>query len=209
MVCRLRQMGVNAYGADICLDNQTDVLRLIPTESEYRFPFSDCMFDAVISCSVLEHVTNLSEAAAEMYRVLKPGGFCLHFFPPKFRPIEDHTLVPFGGIFQGYIWLLLWSFIGLRNSFGKNRTTIENARHNYIFLKEKTAYRSRKELRIQMSRYFTRVLFVERFHIQHSYGRIQLLRPLVRIAPPLADLYSAFHLRVLFCEKSPVLSNYP
>jgi ubiquinone/menaquinone biosynthesis C-methylase UbiE len=205
LVRRLRELGFEAYGTDILLKEQDDTLRLIRNGNQYRFPFADRMFDAIISCSVLEHVKNLSEAVAEMHRVLKPGGFCLHFFPPKLRPIEAHTFVPFAGVFQSYAWLLFWSLIGVRNSFGKTRTFVKNAQHNYEFLHKKTAYQSRRELREHMSQYFDRVLFVERHHVKHSYGRVRAIHPIVHIVPQLASLYSAFHLTVLFCD-SPIKS---
>ncbi|HBF29142.1 class I SAM-dependent methyltransferase [Rhizobium sp.] len=38
-------------------------------------PFADNTFDAVIAMHMLYHVPNPAEAIAEMYRVLKPGGF--------------------------------------------------------------------------------------------------------------------------------------
>ncbi len=38
-------------------------------------PFSDGVFDAVISEAVLEHVSNPQKVVQEMYRVLKPGGY--------------------------------------------------------------------------------------------------------------------------------------
>ena len=38
-------------------------------------PFADNVFDAVISEAVLEHVHNPQMVVAEMYRVLKPGGY--------------------------------------------------------------------------------------------------------------------------------------
>lgn len=41
----------------------------------HRLPFSDAVFDAVISEAVLEHVSNPKQVVEEMYRVLKPGGY--------------------------------------------------------------------------------------------------------------------------------------
>ena len=200
-VGQLRTFGFQAYGVDITLDQETEFLRCIPKDSEYYIPFDDSTFDVIVSMSVLEHVKNLSKAVSEMWRVLKPGGCCLHYFPPKFRPIEGHLFVPLGGWLQAYPWLLFWSYLGVRNSFGKTRPYKENAILNYNFLKEKTAYRSKKELRESFSSCFKAVSFVERYQIKHSYGRARFLYPLVRLFPPIASLYSSLHLRVLFCEK--------
>ena len=47
----------------------TDVI--CPNE---ELPFLDCVFDAVFSLNVLEHVANPSKSARELLRVLKPGG---------------------------------------------------------------------------------------------------------------------------------------
>ena len=41
----------------------------------HNLPFADATFDAVISEAVLEHVRNPKRVVAEMYRVIKPGGY--------------------------------------------------------------------------------------------------------------------------------------
>src|SRR5712692_803886 len=119
MVYQWRNLGFNAFGVDIKLTMQDAFLRLIPNEGKYRIPFEDETFDFIFSNQVLEHVKNLPNALSEMYRVLKAGGFSLHFFPPRLKPIEPHILVPFAGVFQAYPWLLFWSLLGVRNSFQK------------------------------------------------------------------------------------------
>jgi SAM-dependent methyltransferase len=49
-------------------------------------PFADRAFDAVFSSNVLEHVADLPRLAAEMRRVLQPGGRCVHILPtPAWR----------------------------------------------------------------------------------------------------------------------------
>ncbi len=39
--------------------------------------FSDGFFDTAVNVAVLHHVPNVSRVLAELFRVLKPGGFCL------------------------------------------------------------------------------------------------------------------------------------
>lgn len=48
-----------------------------------KLAYPDCIFDAVISISVIEHISgdNDSRAISEMWRVLKPGGRLLLTFP--------------------------------------------------------------------------------------------------------------------------------
>lgn len=44
-------------------------------------PFGDGVFDVVFSSNVLEHVHDLSSMNAEIKRVLKSSGFCVHVMP--------------------------------------------------------------------------------------------------------------------------------
>lgn len=47
----------------------------------HNLPLGDNSVDAVICIAVLEHVENPQLAVKEIYRVLKPGGFCFIFAP--------------------------------------------------------------------------------------------------------------------------------
>jgi SAM-dependent methyltransferase len=47
----------------------------------HHMPFPDNALDAIICMSVLEHVENPIEAARELHRVLKPGGYCFVYVP--------------------------------------------------------------------------------------------------------------------------------
>lgn len=47
----------------------------------HALPFPDNSIDAIICISVLEHVENPIKAFEEMYRVLKPGGYCFIYVP--------------------------------------------------------------------------------------------------------------------------------
>jgi SAM-dependent methyltransferase len=53
---------------------------------DQKLPFQDAVFDAILSLNVLEHVTDPFQSAAELIRVLKPGGklyCCVPFLQPE------------------------------------------------------------------------------------------------------------------------------
>ncbi|MBX2866360.1 methyltransferase domain-containing protein [Candidatus Kaiserbacteria bacterium] len=47
----------------------------------HNLPFEDDSVDALLCIAVLEHVENPIQAAKEMYRVLKPGGYLFVYVP--------------------------------------------------------------------------------------------------------------------------------
>ena len=55
-----------------------------------RLPYVDDAFDLVLSHEVIEHVANDRMTAAEMVRVLKPGGRAVVFAPNRWYPFETH-----------------------------------------------------------------------------------------------------------------------
>jgi SAM-dependent methyltransferase len=63
-------------------------------------PFASHRFDAAVLCLVLEHLDELESVAAEVSRLLRPGGrlCCVLNHPltqtPGSGPIEDHTVDP-------------------------------------------------------------------------------------------------------------------
>jgi 2-polyprenyl-3-methyl-5-hydroxy-6-metoxy-1,4-benzoquinol methylase len=46
-----------------------------------KIPFDDHSFDIVFSSNVLEHIADINGFQAEIKRVLKPDGYCLHLIP--------------------------------------------------------------------------------------------------------------------------------
>ncbi len=57
--------------------------------AEY-LPYASNRFDTILSNEVIEHVADDRLAAAEMVRVLKPGGRIVLFCPNRWYPVEQH-----------------------------------------------------------------------------------------------------------------------
>lgn len=55
-------------------------------------PFPDNFFDLALSHEVLEHVSDDARAAAEIARVLRPGGRAVIFVPNRLWPWETHGI---------------------------------------------------------------------------------------------------------------------
>jgi len=55
-------------------------------------PFPANTFDFVFSNEVIEHVQDDAQYAAEMVRVVKPGGRLLIFCPNRWYPVEQHGI---------------------------------------------------------------------------------------------------------------------
>ncbi|MBZ0286595.1 MAG: methyltransferase domain-containing protein [Anaerolineae bacterium] len=53
-------------------------------------PYRSNLFDAIVSNEVIEHVADDHAAAAEIVRVLKPGGRAVIFVPNRWYPFETH-----------------------------------------------------------------------------------------------------------------------
>lgn len=210
---------IDAYGCDVDFDQPTydqDVLvglratnRVRPIEMEkrddskrvmglspaaadfYRFPFDADMFDVVISNQVLEHVDNYAEMVAELQRVIKPGGVCLHMFPGPFVLIEGHTNIPFGGAFNPDWWLKLCAYSGVRMWHHKGKSARDTFAWTRDYLDHRVNYLSESELIKAFARSFD-VHFVE--------DELFKINPRARIFLH-PTLYRHFRGRILFGER--------
>ncbi len=97
---RLEKRGIDITGIDVN-PNASDVAgsdRVIHMSAE-SLEFSDDEFDAIVSVHAIEHIPGLEEAAAEMARVLKPGGRALYIYPAE--PIMGLFAIPTSIILHG------------------------------------------------------------------------------------------------------------
>ncbi len=69
--------GVDVPTSRIALASDTQVYRKITVYSGKKLPFKDKNFSTVVSNCVFEHIPDMPKSAREIYRVLKPGGFCV------------------------------------------------------------------------------------------------------------------------------------
>ena len=74
--------------------------------SEMTFPNN--YFDGIVTIETLEHVPDLTKAAVEMARVLKPGGELLITVPNRWFPFENHGMRIGGWEKHGRIPLLTY-----------------------------------------------------------------------------------------------------
>ncbi|MFQ5506174.1 MAG: class I SAM-dependent methyltransferase [Planctomycetota bacterium] len=57
-----------------------------------EMPYAEASFDTIVSCSAFEHIHDLDQALAEMFRVLRPGGCLYSHFGPIWSAAFGHHL---------------------------------------------------------------------------------------------------------------------
>jgi len=207
MVQELCGLGYKAYGIETRMTKEENVdtegmvkkgiIRTIDFDN-YVLPFEDNTFDFIYSHSVFEHVSNYEESISEIARVLKPGGFCLHCFPSKFRPVEPHIFVPFSSLIQSHWWIHVWVSLGIHNEWEDCQSADERADRYYNYIKQETNYLTRKELSESFKIKFKDVKFCEDLFNKYSPRRGKYLYQLAKIFPFVPVLFSTFHTRVIF-----------
>jgi SAM-dependent methyltransferase len=195
LVYEYRDAGFDAYGFDICLapklrqpeDERYFKLSLTGrpasepdyrvNASSYRIPFDDNCFDFIFSNSTLEHVQDHELACAEMARVLKPGGVCLHIFPARYVLVEPHMKIPLGGCIQNFPWFLFWALVGIRNQFQHHLGPIGCAEINLRYAKTGLNYLKIRDVLNICKKHFRAVDLVPRLLELNDGGKGNFLTP--------------------------------
>jgi ubiquinone/menaquinone biosynthesis C-methylase UbiE len=163
------------------------VFSIVPLD-KYALPYPDGRFDFIFSDHVMEHVLDYGAVLREMRRVLRPGGFALHIFPSRYRVLESHLKVPFGGCLTSQRWFALWARFGIGRAWHGAIPADEVARRNSEWVSTRVNYLPKREIRKACFHHFDTVRFVEAAALA-SLGHLRL--------PLLANLISTFHVRVL------------
>ncbi len=140
-----------------------------------RLPFPDATFDCMFCLQVYEHIPDDEALAAEMYRVLKPGGTVLFSGPNLLFPIEPHYHLPF------LHWLpQSWADIYLRAT-GQGHEYYEKSR-SYWGLHQLLGDFTIEDISVDV--------FLYRLHVNRSsqspeFLPVRILRRLMSILTPL------------------------
>jgi SAM-dependent methyltransferase len=207
-VAEFRDAGYETWGVDQQYSSHADgsadeafLRRVDPPD--YRLPFEEAEFDFVYSTSVMEHVLDPAGALREIARVLRPRGLSLHVFPSRWRPVEPHMHVPFGGRLQNYWALRVWAALGVRNSFQDRMPATQVALANAQFCKTGSSYPTAHEWRLHARPLFSHVSWDEATFVRAS----RPVSRVSRIVAPLMDLpgmeatYRGLHTRVLVLRR--------
>lgn len=198
-------LGCDAHGCDLQFKKGPEVAPLIAEDrirqiapDPYRLPYPDASFDVIVSNQVLEHVRDYDTTLAEMRRVLRPGGVCLHLFPPRWKVVESHVEVPLAGVFQGRAWLALWAILGVRKAAQKGQPWRQVVDRNHEYLVNRTNYLTGRRLSAHFRHHFPAVEHVEWAFLRHTpNSRGRKLYRLGRKLPVMYPLFRVFWSRVV------------
>ena len=100
-----RIISVDISSAQLAQNRDADLLMLADVTRD--IPLPDGSVDLVVSRAVMEHLTSPRAFLHHAYRVLKPGGYCIHVFPCRFalfatinRGLPQHLPRKFLSTFQ-------------------------------------------------------------------------------------------------------------
>jgi SAM-dependent methyltransferase len=116
----LQGQGADVWGLDVEHEHVLEAAAYAPgaglcQAAGEALPYRDGAFDLVLSHEVIEHVLDDRTYAAEMVRVLQPGGRAIVFCPNRLYPFETHGHYWRGQYHFGNTPLINWLPNPLRN----------------------------------------------------------------------------------------------
>ncbi|MGI8412179.1 MAG: class I SAM-dependent methyltransferase [Solirubrobacteraceae bacterium] len=203
-VAEFRAAGYDALGVDQDFtaheqgSAELEYLRRIDPPA-YELPFDANEFDFVYSFAVMEHVLDPASALAEVSRVLRHDGLSIHLFASRWRPVETHMKVPFGGRFQCFALMQLWARLGIRNSFQKGLPATDVALRNTQYCKTGISYPTAWEWELRAGARFANVSWAERHYVDATRDvklSSRLVAPVIHRAA-VERAYRGLHVRAL------------
>ena len=180
--------GFEAHGIDIW----SDYIQLGKNEAKRReihpplvmgrteqLPYRNDVFDIVLACSVLEHVSDWKKTIAEVARVLKPGGVAYFVTTNRLYPTQGEVN---GFPFYSYLPQKIKDWITHR-IMEKNPARLDftpyPARHWFTY------YGLQKGLvRVGFTRFYDRFNLIKKDELPKRYRWIKPFLPLLRRLPP-------------------------
>ena len=174
----------------------------------YIMPYTDDFFDFIVSDQVFEHVVDQNAAFREIYRILKPGGCCIHIIPAKYTPIELHINVPLGSIIGSRHWYKLWAMLGVRNEFQKDLSANEVADRNAYYYVQGLRYIGNSVYRVLWDEIGFKSDFVTKTYLELSdYPKTRTIAKLAKVFPPAISAIHTLHSRVVYLAKPTDTEN--
>lgn len=70
-------MGIEGNTTRIMMAKENGVDKIVSADLEKKWPFPNESFDVIISNQVIEHMVSIDNFISEVYRLLRPGGYCV------------------------------------------------------------------------------------------------------------------------------------
>lgn len=80
-------LGLDLTLKELILAKKRRIYKYLTLANAEKLPFSSCAFNTVLSNCAIEHIVNLESVIAEIYRVLKKGGYFIFTVPSEMREI--------------------------------------------------------------------------------------------------------------------------
>lgn len=158
-------------------------------DSVENLTIANSSIDIVICNQVYEHVPNPRLLISEIYRILKPGGYCYFAGPNLLFPIEPHVFWPF------IHWLPRTIALRLMKALGSKSTIDANSTHYWALRKW-----------LHQFEIYDAVPYIVKFH--DKYGRSTLLwRILGHTPPPILRVLSPLSPTFVFLLRKPILTK--